>query len=120
DAHDPPLRALPFDQLRDAYAEQARGPIDGGSDVLLLETIFDTLNAKAGIAAIEQVFEETGVRLPLMISFTITDKSGRTLSGQTLEAFYISVRHAKQLSIGINCALCARAHDTYLTVHTRV
>ncbi|HET7695177.1 MAG TPA: methionine synthase [Vicinamibacterales bacterium] len=114
EVNDPAFRALTFDQLRDAYAEQVRGLIDGGSDVLLLETIFDTLNAKAGIAAIEQVFAEKGVRLPLMISFTITDKSGRTLSGQTLEAFYISVRHAKPFSIGINCALGARDMRPYL------
>ena len=97
-----------FDALRDAYEEQVRGLIDGGADILLLETIFDTLNAKAGIVAIENVFVEKGIRLPLMISFTITDKSGRTLSGQTLEAFYISVRHAQPFSIGINCALGAR------------
>src|SRR5262249_46927986 len=120
DVNDPAFRALTFDQLRDAYAEPARGVIAGGSDVLLLETIFDTLNAKAGIAAIEQVFEETGVRLPLMISFTITDKSGRTLSGQTLEAFYISVRHAKPFSIGINCALGARDMRPYLADLARI
>src|SRR5689334_201381 len=114
DVNDPAFRALTFDQLRDAYAEQVRGLIDGGSDLLLLETIFDTLNAKAGIAAIEQVFAEKNVRLPLMISFTITDKSGRTLSGQTLEAFYVSVRHARPFSIGINCALGARDMRPYL------
>ena len=91
-----------------------RGLIDGGADLILLETIFDTLNAKAGIVAIENVFAEKGVRLPLMISFTITDKSGRTLSGQTLEAFYTSVRHAQPFSIGINCALGARDMRPYL------
>src|SRR5262249_49644186 len=120
DVNDPAFRALPFDQPRDAYAEAARGLIDGGSDVLLLETIFDTLNAKAGIAAIEQVFEEKSVRLPLMISFTITDKSGRTLSGQTLEAFYTSVRHARPFSIGINCALGARDMRPYLADLARI
>src|SRR6187399_740080 len=114
EVNNPAFRAITFDELRDAYAEQVRGLIDGGSDLILLETIFDTLNAKAGIAAIEQVFAEKGVRLPLMISFTITDKSGRTLSGQTLEAFYASVRHAHPFSIGINCALGARDMRPYL------
>src|SRR6476646_2211866 len=95
DVNNPAFRAITFDELRGAYEEQVRGLIDGGADLILLETIFDTLNAKAGIVAIENVFAAQGVRLPLMISFTITDKSGRTLSGQTLEAFYISVRHAK-------------------------
>jgi 5-methyltetrahydrofolate--homocysteine methyltransferase len=114
EVNNPAFRAITFDELRTAYAEQVRGLIDGGSDLILLETIFDTLNAKAGIAAIEQVFAEKHVRLPLMISFTITDKSGRTLSGQTLEAFYISVRHAKPFSIGINCALGARDMRPYL------
>ena len=114
DVNDPAFRALTFATLRDSYAEQVRGLIDGGCHLLLLETIFDTLNAKAGIAAIEQVFADKGVRLPLMISFTITDKSGRTLSGQTLEAFYVSVRHAKPFSIGINCALGARDMRPYL------
>jgi 5-methyltetrahydrofolate--homocysteine methyltransferase len=120
DVNDPAFRALTFDQLRDAYAEQVRGLIDGGCDILLLETIFDTLNAKAGIAAIEQVYEEKDVRLPLMISFTITDKSGRTLSGQTLEAFYTSVRHARPFSIGINCALGARDMRPYLADLARI
>jgi 5-methyltetrahydrofolate--homocysteine methyltransferase len=114
DVNDPAFRGMTFDQAREAYEEQVRGLIDGGSDVLLLETIFDTLNAKAGIVAIENVFAEKGVRLPLMISFTITDKSGRTLSGQTLEAFYTSVRHARPFSIGINCALGARDMRPYL------
>ena len=97
-----------------------RGLIDGGVDLILLETIFDTLNAKAGIVAIENVFAEKGVRLPLMISFTITDKSGRTLSGQTLEAFYTSVRHAHPFSIGINCALGARDMRPYLADLARI
>ena len=120
DVNDPAFRALTFDQLRDAYAEQVRGLMDGGADILLLETIFDTLNAKAGLAAIEQVFDEKGLRLPLMISFTITDKSGRTLSGQTLEAFYASVRHARPFSIGINCALGARDMRPYLADLARI
>jgi len=114
EVNNPSFRAIAFDALRAAYEDQVRGLIDGGCDLLLLETIFDTLNAKAGIVAIENVLAEKGVRLPLMISFTITDKSGRTLSGQTLEAFYVSVRHAKPFSIGINCALGARDMRPYL------
>jgi 5-methyltetrahydrofolate--homocysteine methyltransferase len=114
EVNNPAFRAIKFDELREAYEEQVRGLIDGGSDLILLETIFDTLNAKAGIVAIENVFAAKGVRLPLMISFTITDKSGRTLSGQTLEAFYTSVRHAHPFSIGINCALGARDMRPYL------
>ncbi len=120
DVNDPAFRATTFDALREAYEEQARGLIDGGAQILLLETIFDTLNAKAGIVAIENVFEERGVRLPLMISFTITDKSGRTLSGQTLDAFYISVHHARPFSIGINCALGARDMRPYLAELSRI
>src|SRR3954453_9283919 len=120
DVNDPAFRALTFDALRAAYAEQVRGLIDGGADLILLETIFDTLNAKAGLVAIENVFAEKGVRLPLMISFTITDKSGRTLSGQTLEAFYTSVRHARPFSIGINCALAARDMRPYLAELSRI
>jgi 5-methyltetrahydrofolate--homocysteine methyltransferase len=120
DVNNPSFRAITFDELRAAYEDQVRGLIDGGCDLLLLETIFDTLNAKAGIVAIENVFEEKGVRLPLMISFTITDKSGRTLSGQTLEAFYISVRHAQPFSIGINCALGARDMRPYLADLARI
>ena len=108
DVNDPALRTVTFDQLRGAYADQVRGLIDGGADILLLETIFDTLNAKAAIVAIENVFDERGIRLPVMISVTITDRSGRTLSGQTLEAFYLSIRHAKPFSVGINCSLGAR------------
>jgi len=120
DVGDPAFRATTFDALREAYEEQARGLIDGGADILLLETIFDTLNAKAGIVAIENVFAEKGVRLPLMISFTITDRSGRTLSGQTLEAFYISIRHARPFSVGINCALGARDMRPYLADLARI
>ncbi len=95
DVNDPAFRAVTFDQVRDAYAEQVRGLIDGGCDVLLIETIFDTLNAKAAIVAAREVFEEQGVELPVMISVTITDKSGRTLSGQTVDAFWVSVAHAR-------------------------
>ena len=114
DVNDPAFRGMTFDQAREAYEEQVRGLIDGGADVLLLETIFDTLNAKAGIVAIENVFEEKGIRLPVMISVTITDKSGRTLSGQTLDAFYVSIRHARPFSVGINCALGARDMRPYI------
>ena len=114
DVNNPAFRGMTFDQCRAAYEEQVRGLIDGGADVILLETIFDTLNAKAGIVAIENVFEERGVRLPLMISFTITDKSGRTLSGQLLDAFYTSIHHARPFSVGINCALGARDMRPYL------
>ncbi|HTM24916.1 MAG TPA: methionine synthase [Vicinamibacterales bacterium] len=120
DVNNPAFRAIAFDELRAAYEDQTRGLIDGGCDVLLLETIFDTLNAKAAIVAIENVFDEKGVRLPLMISFTITDRSGRTLSGQTLEAFYTSVRHARPFSIGINCALGARDMRPYLADLARI
>ncbi|HVL68044.1 MAG TPA: methionine synthase [Vicinamibacterales bacterium] len=120
DVNDPAFRAVTFDQVREAYEEQVRALIDGGVDILLLETIFDTLNAKAGIVAIENVFEEKGVRLPLMISVTITDRSGRTLSGQTLEAFYISIRHAKPFSVGINCALGARDMRPYMEELSRL
>ncbi|MBE3640167.1 methionine synthase [Mangrovicoccus algicola] len=109
DVNNPGYRAVTFDQLRIAYAEQARALIEGGADILLIETIFDTLNAKAAIFACEEVFEEIGMRLPVMISGTITDLSGRTLSGQTPTAFWHSVRHAAPLTIGLNCALGAAA-----------
>jgi 5-methyltetrahydrofolate--homocysteine methyltransferase len=112
--NDPAFRNMTFDELREAYRTQARGLIDGGCDLLLLETIVDTLNAKAGIVAIEEVFEEKGVRLPLMISATITDRSGRTLSGQTIDAFYVSMAHARPFSVGINCALGARDMRPYV------
>jgi 5-methyltetrahydrofolate--homocysteine methyltransferase len=120
DMNNPAFRAVTFDQMREAYEEQVRGLIDGGVDVLLLETIFDTLNAKAAIVAIENVFERIGVRLPLMISVTITDRSGRTLSGQTLDAFYVSIRHARPFSVGINCALGARDMRPYLAELARI
>jgi 5-methyltetrahydrofolate--homocysteine methyltransferase len=120
DVNNPAFRAMTFDQLREAYKEQARGLIDGGCDLLLLETIVDTLNAKAGIVAIEEVFEEKGVRLPLMISATITDRSGRTLSGQTIDAFWVSIAHARPFSVGINCALGARDMRPYLAELARI
>jgi 5-methyltetrahydrofolate--homocysteine methyltransferase len=113
DVNNPGFRNISFDDLIAAYGEAARGLIDGGADLILFETIFDTLNAKAGIVAVEQVFAEKGVRLPVMISGTITDLSGRTLSGQTPTAFWYSVRHGRPLTIGLNCALGAkemRAH----------
>ncbi len=109
DVNRPGYRAMTFDEAAEAYYEQIRGLIDGGVDILLVETIFDTLNAKAAIYAIDQYFGNTGgERLPVMISGTITDASGRTLSGQVLEAFYISLMHANPVSIGLNCALGAR------------
>ncbi len=114
DVNDPGFRAVTFDDLVEAYAEQAKALIEGGVDILLVETIFDTLNAKAAFYAIEEVFEKTGQRLPLMVSVTITDKSGRTLSGQTPAAFWYSVEHAKPISIGINCALGAADMRPYL------
>ena len=107
DVNNPGFRAVTFDEVADAYQEQIKGLADGGVDILLIETIFDTLNAKAAIYAIIKYSRETGKELPVMISGTITDASGRTLSGQTLEAFYISVMHANPLSIGLNCALGA-------------
>ncbi|MFG1397732.1 methionine synthase [Roseixanthobacter pseudopolyaromaticivorans] len=113
DVNDPGFRATSFDELAVAYGEQARGLLDGGADLLLIETIFDTLNAKAAIFAIEGLFDELGYRVPVMISGTITDLSGRTLSGQTPAAFWYSLRHAQPFSIGLNCALGAkemRAH----------
>src|SRR4029079_11322401 len=105
---------------RDAYKEQVRGLVAGGCDLLRLETIVDTLNAKAGIVAIEEVFEETGVRLPLMISVTITDRSGRTLSGQTIDAFWVSIAHARPFSVGLNCALGAGDMRPYVAELARV
>jgi 5-methyltetrahydrofolate--homocysteine methyltransferase len=107
DVNNPGYRAVTFDEVADAYYEQIKGLVDGGSDILLIETIFDTLNAKAAIYAINKYFRDTKTRIPVMISGTITDASGRTLSGQTLEAFYISVMHANPISIGLNCALGA-------------
>ncbi|HCY89624.1 MAG TPA: 5-methyltetrahydrofolate--homocysteine methyltransferase [Chitinophagaceae bacterium] len=109
DVNNPGFRAVSFDEVEQAYAEQVRGLVDGGVDILLIETIFDTLNAKAAIRAIKKYFRDSGKQeLPIMISGTITDASGRTLSGQTLEAFYHSIVHARPLSVGLNCALGAQ------------
>jgi 5-methyltetrahydrofolate--homocysteine methyltransferase len=120
DVNNPAARAVTFDQVRDAYHEQVRGLIDGGADLLLLETIFDTLNAKAAIAAVLDTFDERGIELPLMISATITDRSGRVLSGQTLDAFYVSIRHARPFSVGLNCALGAEQMRPYLAELARI
>ncbi|MEQ1747618.1 MAG: homocysteine S-methyltransferase family protein, partial [Saprospiraceae bacterium] len=114
DVNNPGYRALTFDEARESYAEEACGLIDGGAHILLVETIFDTLNAKAALVAIEEVFEEKNIRVPLMISGTITDASGRTLSGQTVEAFWISVKHARPFSVGLNCALGAKEMRPHL------
>jgi 5-methyltetrahydrofolate--homocysteine methyltransferase len=108
DVNDPGYRAVNFQILAQAYEEQVRGLVEGGADVFLIETIFDTLNAKAAIFAVQEVEEDLGVRLPIMISGTITDNSGRTLSGQTVEAFLNSMAHAQPVSIGLNCALGAK------------
>jgi 5-methyltetrahydrofolate--homocysteine methyltransferase len=120
DVNNPAFRAITFDELKDAFRDQARGLIDGGADLLLVETIIDTLNLKAALVAIDDVFAEKGVRLPLMISVTITDRSGRTLSGQTLDAFYVSMEHARPFSVGINCALGAREMRPYLAELARI
>jgi 5-methyltetrahydrofolate--homocysteine methyltransferase len=114
DVNNPGYRNVSFDELREAYKEQVKGLIDGGSDIILIETIFDTLNAKAAGLATLEVFDEMGVDLPIMISGTITDRSGRTLSGQTPEAFWYSMRHLKPFSIGLNCALGADLMRPYL------
>ena len=114
DVNDPGFRNVSFDQLKAAYADAVRGLMEGGVDILLLETIFDTLNAKAALFAIEEVFDQKSSRLPVMISGTITDASGRTLSGQTPEAFWNSVRHARPLAVGLNCALGAKLMRPYI------
>src|SRR5690349_6407143 len=105
DVNDPAARNLTFDDAKDAYLEQARGLVDGGADLLFIETIFDTLNAKAAIFAVRQLFDDAGRRWPVVISGTITDASGRTLTGQVTEAFWNSVRHAEPLVVGLNCSL---------------
>jgi len=120
DVNNPGYRAITFDNLVDAYKIATRGLIEGGADIIMLETIFDTLNAKAGVFAIETVFEEDGVRLPVMISGTITDASGRTLTGQVTEAFYNSLCHAQPISIGLNCALGAQELRQYIEEMSRV
>lgn len=116
DVNDPGYRGVTFDELVSAYKEQAAGLIDGGADALLVETIFDTLNAKAAFFAIEELFEERNIELPIMASGTITDASGRTLSGQTAQAFHISLSHLPLLSIGFNCALGAEQLKPYVQV----
>ena len=123
DVNDPGYRAITFDQLAEAYGEQVRGLLDGGCDIILIETIFDTLNAKAALYAVQEVYEERNIPLdpkeggiPIMISGTITDASGRTLSGQTTEAFLISISHVPLLSVGLNCALGAKELRPYLKV----
>jgi 5-methyltetrahydrofolate--homocysteine methyltransferase len=128
DVNDPGFRNVSFDALVEAYIESTRGLVEGGVDILMIETIFDTLNAKAAVFAVEQYFEDSGARLPVMISGTITDQSGRTLTGQVTEAFYNSLHHAKPVSIGLNCALgadqlrqyveeMARIADTHVSAH---
>lgn len=114
DVNDPGFRAVTFDDLVQAYKEQAAALLDGGADLLLVETVFDTLNAKAAVFAIEEVFDERGITCPVMVSGTITDASGRTLSGQTTEAFLVSLSHVPLLSIGLNCALGAEQLRPYL------
>lgn len=116
DVNDPGYRAISFDELRIAYKQQVEALLDGGSDILLVETIFDTLNAKAALFAIEEVKEERNIDVPIMVSGTITDASGRTLSGQTAEAFLISISHIPILSVGFNCALGANQLVPHLEV----
>jgi 5-methyltetrahydrofolate--homocysteine methyltransferase len=124
DVNNPSFRNITFDQLKEAFKEQLRGLIDGGADLLLFETIVDTLNVKAGIVALEELYEERATsveqRLPLMISVTITDRSGRTLAGQTIDAFWVSIAHARPFSVGINCALGARDMRPYLAELSRI
>lgn len=114
DVNDPGFRAITFDELRIAYKQQCEALLDGGADILLIETIFDTLNAKAALFAIDEIQEDRNIKIPIMVSGTITDASGRTLSGQTAEAFLISVSHLKLLSVGFNCALGAKQLTPYL------
>ena len=114
DVNDPAARNVSFDELRDAYREQADGLLEGGCDLFLVETVFDTLNAKAAIFALDELMEETGERLPVIVSGTVTDASGRILSGQTVGAFWHSVRHARPLAVGLNCALGAALMRPYL------
>jgi len=120
DVNDPGARNVSFDQLRDAYREQAEGLLEGGCDLFLVETIFDTLNAKAAIFALDELMEERGERVPVIISGTVTDASGRILSGQTVQAFWHSVRHARPLAVGLNCALGAAVMRPYIEELSRV
>jgi 5-methyltetrahydrofolate--homocysteine methyltransferase len=116
DVNDPGFRAVTFDQLKEAYKLQVKGLIEGGVDILLVETVFDTLNAKAALFGIQEQFDESGTTLPIMVSGTITDASGRTLSGQTTEAFLISISHIPLLSVGLNCALGADQLRPYVQI----
>ncbi len=120
DVNRPGFRAISFDELAEAYREAAHGLIEGGADVLMVETVFDTLNAKAALFAIDDVFEALGTRLPVLVSGTITDASGRTLSGQTAEAFWYSLRHARPLAIGLNCALGAKDLRQHIDILAQV
>ncbi|MGH8183919.1 MAG: homocysteine S-methyltransferase family protein [Rhodanobacteraceae bacterium] len=120
DVNNPGFRNVDFDELENAYADATHGLIEGGVDIVMVETIFDTLNAKAALSGIARVFDEVGGRLPVMISGTITDRSGRTLSGQTAEAFWYSVAHARPLSIGLNCALGAKDLRQHIEALARV
>ncbi len=120
DVNDPGFRNVDFDTLAAAYREATQGLVEGGADLLMVETVFDTLNAKAALFAIDDVFAASGVRLPVTISGTITDKSGRTLSGQTADAFWYSLRHAKPLAIGLNCALGAKDLRAYVDMLSQV
>jgi len=120
DVNNPGFRAVTFEDLRLAYYEQAKGLVEGGADTLLVETIFDTLNAKAAIFALENLFDDLGFRVPVQLSVTITDAAGRTLSGQTVEAFWNSVAHARPLSVGINCALGAADMRPYVEELSRI
>ena len=120
DVNDPAARNVTFDDLKDAYREQAEGLLEGGCDIFLVETIFDTLNAKAAIFALDELMEDCGERLPVMVSGTVTDASGRILSGQTVSAFWHSVRHAQPITIGLNCALGATLMRPYIEELSRV
>jgi 5-methyltetrahydrofolate--homocysteine methyltransferase len=120
DVNDPAARNVTFDELKTAYYEQASGLLEGGCDLFLVETIFDTLNAKAAIFALDELMEDTGERLPVIVSGTVTDASGRILSGQTVSAFWHSVRHAKPLAIGLNCALGATLMRPYIEELSRI
>lgn len=120
DVSNPGARNVTFDELRESYLDATLGLIEGGADIILVETIFDTLNAKAALFAVEQAFDEAGTRLPIMISGTITDRSGRTLSGQTPEAFWNSIRHANPFSVGFNCALGAKDMRPHIAELARV
>lgn len=120
DANDPGSRGITFDEMREAYREAARGLIAGGADILLVETTFDTLNAKAAVFAIDEVFEEDGVRLPLWVSGTIVDMSGRTLTGQTVEAYWTSMKHARPFAVGFNCSLGSAQLRPYVAELARI